>query len=64
MATRRMSETPRVALFVSQYLHCLVDILHRQQSGELRCKIPLVVSNHRNAEGLANSMGWSSATFR
>ena len=52
-----MSETPRVALFVSQYLHCLVDILHRQQSGELRCKIPLVISNHRSAEGLAKFYG-------
>src|SRR6516225_9422725 len=26
-----MSAVPRVAVFVSQYLHCLVDILHRQQ---------------------------------
>ncbi len=52
-----MSEPPRVALFVSQYLHCLVDILHRQQSGELRCSIPLVISNHRDAEALANFYG-------
>src|ERR1700687_3271940 len=34
-----MSDVPRVAIFVSQHLHCLVDILHRQQSGELRCSI-------------------------
>jgi formyltetrahydrofolate deformylase len=52
-----MSEIPRVALFVSQHLHCLVDILHRQQAGEFRCSIPLVISNHRAAEALANFYG-------
>ena len=48
-----MSELPRVALFVSRALHCLVDILHRHQSGELRCMVPLIVSNHPDAESLA-----------
>jgi formyltetrahydrofolate deformylase len=52
-----MSEIPRVAVFVSQHLHCLVDILHRQQAGEFRCSIPLVISNHRAAEALANFYG-------
>ena len=41
-----MSQRPRVAVFVSQHLHCLVDILDRQQIGELPCSIPLVISNH------------------
>jgi formyltetrahydrofolate deformylase len=36
----------RVAVFVSKYDHCLVDLLYRHQSGELPCEIPLVVSNH------------------
>ena len=36
----------RVALFVSQHLHCLVDLLYRHQSGELACEIPLVIGNH------------------
>ncbi len=48
-----MDRQPRVALFVSRYLHCLVDILHRHQFGELRCSIPLIVSNHSGAEALA-----------
>jgi len=52
-----MSEVPRVAIFVSQHLHCLVDILHRQQAGELHCSIPLILSNHRNAEALARFYG-------
>src|SRR5690349_3337045 len=45
-----MAEVPRAAVFVSQYLHCLVDVLHRHQAGELRCAIPLIVSNHQDAE--------------
>jgi formyltetrahydrofolate deformylase len=52
-----MSEVPRVAVFVSQHLHCLVDLLHRWQAGELRCSIPLVISNHRSAEALAKFYG-------
>ena len=52
-----MSDVPRVALFVSQHLHCLVDILHRQQAGELHCAIPLIISNHRDGEALAGFYG-------
>lgn len=52
-----MSEVPRVAIFVSQHLHCLVDILHRRQTAELPCSIPLVISNHRDAEPLAKFHG-------
>jgi formyltetrahydrofolate deformylase len=48
-----MPQLPRVAVFVSQHLHCLVDLLHRQQAGELYCSIPLIISNHRDAEALA-----------
>lgn len=48
---------PRVALFVSQYLHCLADLLHRHQTGELACEIPLVISNHENARELARFHG-------
>jgi len=44
---------PRVALFCSQYLHCMADLLHRWRTGELQCEIPLIVSNHREVENLA-----------
>ncbi len=47
------AKRPRVALFCSQYLHCLRDLLERWHTGELRCDIPLIVSNHRDAEKLA-----------
>jgi formyltetrahydrofolate deformylase len=52
-----MSNVPRVAIFVSQHLHCLVDILHRQQAGELACTVPVILSNHDNAEPLARFYG-------
>jgi formyltetrahydrofolate deformylase len=44
---------PRVALFCSQYLHCMADLLHRWRTGELNCEIPVIVSNHRDVERLA-----------
>jgi formyltetrahydrofolate deformylase len=44
----------RVALFVSKYDHCLMDLLYRHQTGELPCDIPLIVSNHPDAERWAN----------
>ncbi len=47
----------RVALFCSHYLHCVADLLERWHSGELRCEIPLLISNHRNVESLAAFYG-------
>ena len=49
LSARRM----KVAMMVSCYQHCLADLLHRQQTGELHCDIPLILSNHRDAEKLA-----------
>jgi formyltetrahydrofolate deformylase len=48
---------PAVAIFVSQHLHCLVDLLFRHRIGELRCEIPLIVSNHEAAADLAAFYG-------
>jgi formyltetrahydrofolate deformylase len=48
-------DTPQnVAIFVSNALHCLADLLHRHQSGELTCNLSLIVSNHPNAQALAD----------
>jgi formyltetrahydrofolate deformylase len=44
---------PRMALFCSQYLHCVADLLYRWRTGELHCEIPIIVSNHRAVENLA-----------
>ena len=48
---------PRVALFCSQYLHCMADLLYRWRTGELECEIPVIVSNHRDVERLAAFYG-------
>jgi formyltetrahydrofolate deformylase len=47
----------RVAIMVSQYDHCLADLLHRHKSGELTCEIPLVISNHKDTEALVKFYG-------
>jgi len=47
----------RVAIMVSQYDHCLADLLHRHQSGELSCEIAMVISNHKDTERLAEFYG-------
>lgn len=47
----------RVAIMVSQYDHCLADLLHRHKGGELACEIPLVISNHRDTEKLVQFYG-------
>jgi formyltetrahydrofolate deformylase len=52
-STRR----PRAALFCSQYLHCMADLLQRWRSGELVCEIPVIVSNHRDVANLAAFYG-------
>jgi formyltetrahydrofolate deformylase len=48
------TERPRIAIFVSKYDHCLQDLLYRQQSGELRCEIPLIISNHPDNQRIAD----------
>jgi formyltetrahydrofolate deformylase len=44
---------PRMAILVSRYDHCLVDLLYRHQSGELACDIPCVISNHPESRSIA-----------
>jgi formyltetrahydrofolate deformylase len=51
------SETlPRMAIFVSKMSHCLLDILARYQSGELKVNIPVIVSNHLELESIARNL--------
>jgi formyltetrahydrofolate deformylase len=45
---------PRMAILVSKYDHCLVDLLYRHQSSELACEIPCVVSNHPDSQPIAD----------
>ncbi|MGO8986936.1 MAG: formyltetrahydrofolate deformylase [Terriglobales bacterium] len=48
------TERPRIAIFASKYDHCLQDLLYRHHSGELRCEIPLIVSNHPDNQRIAD----------
>jgi formyltetrahydrofolate deformylase len=48
---------PHVALFCSQYLHCVADLLYRWRAGELDCEISLIVSNHLEVELMAAFYG-------
>jgi formyltetrahydrofolate deformylase len=48
---------PRMGILVSQYDHCLADLLYRHKAGELNCDISLVLSNHTDAERLAGFYG-------
>lgn len=48
------SDRPKkMAILVSKYDHCLVDLLMRHKYGELPCEIPLIISNHPDLEALA-----------
>ena len=51
------SYRPRVAIFVSKYDHCLVDLLYRHRNGELACEIAAIISNHPDAKRHADFYG-------
>ena len=50
----RSDYRPRMIILVSKYDHCLVDLLYRYKSGELRCEIPLIISNHPDNQPIAD----------
>ena len=47
----------RTLIMVSKHLHCLNDLLFRHSTGALQIDIPVVVSNHPDAEALVRSYG-------
>lgn len=47
----------RMAIMVSRYDHCLYDLFHRARYGELNADIAVVVSNHPDLAGVAESFG-------
>lgn len=48
---------PRLSLWVSKQDHCLLDLLWRQQAGELDAEIPLIISNHDKLRPIAEQFG-------
>lgn len=57
---RPSSRRERVVIMASHASHCLSDILHRWQSGDLACDIPCVISNHEN---LRSMVEWHGIPF-
>jgi formyltetrahydrofolate deformylase len=53
----RSDYRPRMIILVSKYDHCLVDLLYRQRNGELACDVPLILSNHAEAQRHADFYG-------
>ncbi len=52
------TDTPkRMAIMVSRYDHCLIDLLWRWDAGELDAEIPLIVSNHQTLASRAETYG-------
>ncbi len=51
------SKRKRVAILVSRYDHCLVDLLYRWQRDELNGDVVLVASNHEDFRGVVEAAG-------
>ncbi len=47
----------RTLIMVSKHLHCLNDLLFRTSTGSLQIEVPVVVSNHPDAEDMVRSYG-------
>merc|ERR1711959_90341 len=47
----------RMAILVSKFDHCLYDILLRKKSKELKCEIPLIISNHETLRHVGEQFG-------
>jgi formyltetrahydrofolate deformylase len=52
-----LNTSTRTLLMVSKFGHCLNDLLFRTSTGALNIEVPLIVSNHRDFEGVAQSQG-------
>jgi formyltetrahydrofolate deformylase len=51
------AERQRVIIMVSQYAHCLNDLLFRNSVGELNLDVVAIVSNHPTLKGTADFYG-------
>lgn len=48
---------PRIAIWVSQQDHCLLDLLWRQRAKEFSADIPLIISNHPHLQDVSQQFG-------
>lgn len=54
---------PRIAIFASGSSHCLYDLLLKFKQGDLRCEIPLIISNQSAASEIARNFGIRFVVF-
>lgn len=54
---RFSDDIPAMGLMVSRMEHCLIDLLARHRMGELRVRIPLIISNHPHLAPVAAAFG-------
>jgi formyltetrahydrofolate deformylase len=54
---RFIDRPKRMAILVSKYGHCLIDLLWRWETGELDAEIPLVISNHADLRAKVEAHG-------
>ncbi len=48
---------PRIALWVSQQDHCLLDLMWRHRAKEFTAQIPLIISNHPHLKEVSEQFG-------
>ncbi len=51
------AQPKRMVVLVSREDHCLADLLYRWRSGDLRCELPVVISNHATLRSLVEDQG-------
>lgn len=49
------NDYPKIVIMVSKFDHCLMDLLYRVKTGELKAEIAAIISNHTYTENLAKS---------
>ncbi|MBO6101802.1 MAG: formyltetrahydrofolate deformylase [Opitutales bacterium] len=51
------SAKPKLAIMVSKFEHCFIDLIMRVRMGELDCDISCVISNHEKLRALSETFG-------
>jgi formyltetrahydrofolate deformylase len=55
-----LAERPRVVIAVSKFGHCLVDLIHKTEIGQLPIEIVAVISNH---ETMRSTVEWHNLPY-
>ncbi len=53
----RSSSRPKIAIMVSKFEHCFNDLIMRCRSGEIKCDISCVISNHEKLRPMSEIYG-------